>query len=108
STSSVNSVIERHPLPSAMGSVRYLSRRQAGRPSSSKSQHIVTAQLQLNVFGPPELVRGGTPGPGAPVGFRTKKPRAVLLDLHFEGRARPIPRDRLVDLLRSEEHTSEL
>src|SRR6266851_3986334 len=82
-----------------MGSVRYLKRRQAGRPSSSKSQHIVTAQLQLNVFGPPELVRGGTPGPGSPVRFRTKKHLAVLLYLHFEGRARPIPRDRLVDLL---------
>jgi len=59
----------------------------------------VTAHLQLNVFGPPELVRGGTPGPGAPVRFRTKKHLAVLLYLHFEGRARPIPRDRLVDLL---------
>ena len=59
----------------------------------------MTAQLQLNVFGPPELVRGGAPGPGSPVRFRTKKHLAVLLYLHFEGRARPIPRDRLVDLL---------
>src|SRR2546422_339655 len=33
------------------------------------------------------------------VRFRTKKHLAVLLYLHFEGRARPIPRDRLVDLL---------
>ncbi len=35
----------------------------------------------------------------SPVRFRTKKHLAVLLYLHFEGRARSIPRDRLVDLL---------
>jgi DNA-binding SARP family transcriptional activator/tetratricopeptide (TPR) repeat protein len=52
-------------------------------------------QLQLNVFGSPQLVRDGR----SPVPFRTKKHLAVLLYLHLEGRARSIPRDRLVDLL---------
>src|SRR3989442_318749 len=51
--------------------------------------------FQLKVFGSPELVRGGD----SPVHFRTKKHLAVLLYLHFEGRTRSIPRDRLVDLL---------
>src|SRR2546423_740728 len=74
-----------------MGSVRYLRHRQRGRPSSAKSQHVVPSQLQLNVFGPPALVGS--------VRFRTKKHLAVLLYLHFEGRTRPISRDRLVDLL---------
>jgi DNA-binding SARP family transcriptional activator len=55
----------------------------------------MVAQYQLQVFGPPQLVRGGR----SPVRFRTKKHLAVLLYLHFEGRARSIPRDRLVDLL---------
>src|SRR6266545_1406789 len=55
----------------------------------------MVAQFQLNVFGSPQLVRGGS----SPVRFRTKKHLAVLLYLHFEGRARSIPRDRLVDLL---------
>ena len=64
--------------------------RERRRASSSKSQHIVTAELRLNVFGPPELIG---------VHFRTRKHLAVLLYLHFEGRARPVPRDRLVDLL---------
>src|SRR3989442_348175 len=51
--------------------------------------------FELKVFGSPQLVRGGH----SPVHFRTKKHLAVLLYLHFEGRARSIPRDRLVDLL---------
>src|SRR2546426_11823347 len=55
----------------------------------------MVAQFQLNVFGSPQLVRGGS----SPVRFRTKKHLAVLLYLHFEGRARSIPRDRLGDLL---------
>src|SRR2546429_8091787 len=55
----------------------------------------MVAQFQLKVLGSPELVRGGR----SPVRFRTKKHLAVLLYLHFEGRARSIPRDRLVDLL---------
>src|SRR5438034_9762833 len=54
----------------------------------------MVAQFQLQLFGSPQLVRGR-----ALVRFRTKKHLAVLLYLHFEGRARPIPRDRLVDLL---------
>lgn len=53
--------------------------------------------LRLNLFGSPELVR---PGPaGAALRFRTRKHLAVLLYLHFEGRARAVPRDRLVDLI---------
>src|SRR3989441_444740 len=55
----------------------------------------MVAQFQLKVFGSPQLVRGGR----SPVRFRTKKHLAVLLYLHFEGRARSIPRDQLVDLL---------
>src|SRR5437773_9864462 len=55
----------------------------------------MVAQFQLKVFGSPQLARGGR----SPVRFRTKKHLAVLLDLHFEGRARSIPRDQLVDLL---------
>src|SRR3989442_13961114 len=55
----------------------------------------MVAQFQLQVFGSPQLVRGGR----SPVRFRTKKHLAVLLYLHFEGRTRSIPRDRLVDLL---------
>src|SRR3989475_1579706 len=55
----------------------------------------MVAQFQLKVLGSPELVRGGR----SPVRFRTKKHLAVLLCLHFEGRTRSIPRDRLVDLL---------
>src|SRR5437899_3687 len=55
----------------------------------------MVAQFQLKVLGSPELVRGGR----SPVRFRTKKHLAVLLYLHFEGRARSIPRDQLVDLL---------
>ncbi len=55
----------------------------------------MTVQHQLNVLGSPQLVRDGR----SPVHFRTKKHLAVLLYLHFEGRARSIPRDRLVDLL---------
>src|SRR6266487_59236 len=55
----------------------------------------MVAQFQLNLFGSPQLVRGGS----SPVRFRTKKHLAVLLYLHVEGRARSIPRDRLVDLL---------
>jgi DNA-binding SARP family transcriptional activator/tetratricopeptide (TPR) repeat protein len=51
--------------------------------------------FQLNVFGSPQLMRGGD----SPVHFRTKKHLAVLLYLHLEGRTRSIPRDRLVDLL---------
>jgi DNA-binding SARP family transcriptional activator/tetratricopeptide (TPR) repeat protein len=51
--------------------------------------------FQLNVFGSPQLVRGGH----SPVHFRTKKHLAVLLYLHLEGRTRSVPRDRLVDLL---------
>jgi len=51
--------------------------------------------FQLKVFGSPQLVRGAD----SPVHFRTKKHLAVLLYLHFEGRTRSIPRDRLVDLL---------
>lgn len=55
----------------------------------------MVAQYHLQVFGSPQLVRSGR----SPVRFRTKKHLAVLLYLHFEGRARSIPRDRLVDLL---------
>ena len=55
----------------------------------------MVVQFQLQVFGSPQLVRGGR----SPVRFRTKKHLAVLLYLHFEGRARAIPRDHLVDLL---------
>ncbi len=51
--------------------------------------------FQLKVFGSPQLVRDGR----APVRFRTKKHLGVLLYLHLEGRARSVPRDRLVDLL---------
>src|SRR2546430_17373819 len=51
-------------------------------------------QFQLQLFGSPQLVRGRSL-----VRFRTKKHLAVLLYLHFEGRARAISRDRLVDLL---------
>src|SRR5947208_7688604 len=54
----------------------------------------MVAQFQLQLFGSPQLVRGR-----ALVRFRTKKHLAVLLYLHFEGRGRAIPRDRLVDLL---------
>src|SRR6266540_3411009 len=88
---------------------------QRAPPTSTRSQHVVSetfsgvtggrpgsrfggamvAQFQLQVFGSPQLVRGGR----SPVRFRTKKHLAVLLYLHFEGRARSIPRDRLVDLL---------
>ncbi len=50
--------------------------------------------FQLKVFGSPQLVRDGR----SPVRFRTRKHLAVLLYLHFEGRTRSIPRDRLVDL----------
>src|SRR5256714_7600663 len=52
------------------------------------------AQFQLQLFGSPQLVRGRSL-----VRFRTKKHLAVLLYLHFEGRARAISRDRLVELL---------
>src|SRR6266571_2243639 len=55
----------------------------------------MVAQFQLEVFGSPQLARGGR----SPVRFRTKKHLAVLLYLHFEGRARSIPRDQLVELL---------
>src|SRR5256884_5147906 len=51
--------------------------------------------FQLTLFGSPQLVDSGD----SPVRFRTKKHLAVLLYLHFEGRTRSIPRDRLVDLL---------
>ncbi|HWC74751.1 MAG TPA: AAA family ATPase, partial [Gemmatimonadales bacterium] len=54
----------------------------------------MSTQLQLNVFGPPELVLSGSP-----IRFRTKKHLAVLLYLHYEGRARAVSRDRLADLL---------
>src|SRR5439155_338310 len=54
----------------------------------------MVAQFQLQLFGSPQLVRGRSL-----VRFRTKKQLAVLLYLHFEGRARAISRDRLVDLL---------
>src|SRR5437867_1269828 len=54
----------------------------------------MVAQFQLQLFGSPQLVRGR-----ALVRFRTKKHLAVLLYLHFEGRARAISRDWLVDLL---------
>src|SRR5213083_32084 len=54
----------------------------------------MVAQFQLQLFGSPQLVRAR-----ALVRFRTKKHLAVLLYLHFEGRARAISRDRLVDLL---------
>src|SRR5436190_18120105 len=54
----------------------------------------MVAQFQLQLFGSPQLVRGRSL-----VRFRTKKHLAVLLYLHFEGRARAISRDRLVDLL---------
>src|SRR5207245_3504766 len=78
-----------------------------GRPTSTRSQRAVpetlrgvagramVAQFQLKVFGSPQLVHGSR----SPVRFRTKKHLAVLLYLHFEGRARSIPRDQLVDLL---------
>src|SRR2546429_6010582 len=55
----------------------------------------MAAQFQLRVFGSPQLVRDDR----SPVRFRSKKHLAVLLYLHFEGRARAIPRDQLVDLL---------
>src|SRR5947207_11843895 len=55
----------------------------------------MVGQLQLQVFGTPQLVDSGD----SPIRFRTKKHLAVLLYLHFEGRTRSIPRDRLVDLL---------
>src|SRR6266705_4938020 len=55
----------------------------------------MVAQFQLNVFGSPQLVRGGS----SPVRFRTKKHLAVLLYLNLDGRPRSIPRDRLVDLV---------
>src|SRR5882762_176070 len=71
------------------------SERERHRASSSKSQHIVTAQFRLSVFGAPELLKGGGPA----VRFRTRKHLAVLVYLHFEGRARPVPRARLIDLL---------
>src|SRR5216117_3006721 len=54
----------------------------------------MVAQFQLQLFGSPQLVRGRSL-----VRFRTKKHLAVLLHLHFEGRARAISRDRLVELL---------
>src|SRR5947199_3958426 len=54
----------------------------------------MVAQFQLQLFGSPQLIRGRSL-----VRFRTKKHLAVLLYLHFEGRARAISRDRLVDLL---------
>src|SRR5436309_988592 len=54
----------------------------------------MVAQFQLQLFGSPQLVRGRSL-----VRFRTKKQLAVRLYLHFEGRARAISRDRLVDLL---------
>src|SRR5216117_3163798 len=54
----------------------------------------MVAQFQLQLFGSPQLVRGRSL-----VRFRTKKHLAVLLYLHFEGRARAISRDRLVELL---------
>ncbi len=57
----------------------------------------MTTEFQLNVLGPPELVRGG--GSGVPVRFRTKKHLAVLLYLHLEGRTRSVPRERLIALL---------
>src|SRR5437899_8108975 len=53
------------------------------------------AQFQLPLFGSAFLVRVDR----SPVRFRTRKHLAVLLYLHFEGRARSIPRDQLVDLL---------
>src|SRR3989442_10915055 len=55
----------------------------------------MAAQFQLRVFGSRQLVRDAR----SPVRFRNKKRLAVLLYLHFEGRARSIPRDQLVDLL---------
>src|SRR5437879_11953222 len=55
----------------------------------------MAAQFQLRVFGSAQLVRDDR----SPVRFRTRKHLAVLLYLHFEGRARWIPRDQLVDLL---------
>src|SRR5205814_650444 len=54
----------------------------------------MVAQFQLQLFGSPQLVRGRSL-----VRFQTKKHLAVLLYLHFEGRASAISRDRLVDLL---------
>lgn len=51
--------------------------------------------FQLRLFGPPQLIRGERDQ----VRFRTKKHLAVLLYLHFEGRASAVPRDRLVDLI---------
>src|SRR6266566_4668836 len=54
----------------------------------------MAAQFQLRVFGSAQLVRDDR----SPVRFRTRKHLAVLLYLHFEGRTRSIPRDRLVDL----------
>src|SRR2546428_6584680 len=112
------SVMERHPPPECASSsartirrpnaaplttphtLRYLGRGQRGRPTSTRSQRAVpetlrgvagsamVAQFQLKVFGSPQLARGGR----SPVRFRTKKHLAVLLYLHFEGRARPVPR----------------
>ena len=55
----------------------------------------MVADAQLQVFGSPQLVRPGR----SPVRFRTKKHLALLVYLHFEGRARAIPRDQLVELL---------
>src|SRR2546427_12897949 len=55
----------------------------------------MAAQFQLRLFGSPQRVHDDR----SHVRFRTKKPLAVLLYLHFEGRARSIPRDQLVDLL---------
>src|SRR3989441_10960782 len=55
----------------------------------------MAAQFQLRVFGSPQLVRDDR----SPVRFRTKKHLALLVYLHFEGRARAIPRDQLVELL---------
>jgi len=55
----------------------------------------VTAQFRLSVFGAPELLKGDGPA----VRFRTRKHLAVLVYLHFEGRARPVPRARVIDLL---------
>src|SRR2546429_7696383 len=55
----------------------------------------MVADAQLQVFGSPKLVRPGR----SPVRFRTKRHLALLVYLNFEGRARAIPRDQLVELL---------
>src|SRR3989475_6520370 len=55
----------------------------------------MAAQFQLRLFGSPQRVHDDR----SHVRFRTRKHLAVLLYLHFEGRARSIPRDQLVDLL---------